>query len=171
MNSDNVEGNKPGHHSPEYRRWGNIKQRTTNPNNPDWIHYGGRGIKMCDRWQESFKNFHEDVGPAPPGKSLDRIDNDGDYEPGNVRWTSQNQQRLNSRQNQSNHPGVHLYFDRKNNRKRWNARMVVNRKIVLNRYCRSLEEAVRLRKEAEIEYGITNPKASLRKAVKEHFNG
>lgn len=75
-------------------------QRCTNHRNPDWKHYGGRGIAVCKRWLESFDNFLEDVGPRPSRKhQLDRINNDQGYEPGNVRWASAKIQNRNQRGN------------------------------------------------------------------------
>jgi hypothetical protein len=74
-----------------------MKQRCLNPNNPSYKRYGGRGIKICDRWlgREGFKNFVSDVGERPNGHQLDRIDNDGNYEPSNVRWATQKTQNNN----------------------------------------------------------------------------
>lgn len=80
-----------------YNTWANMIQRCTNANRPDYKNYGGRGISVCARWRASFKDFAEDVGERPPGLSMDRIDNNGNYEPGNVRWATRSQQTLNSR--------------------------------------------------------------------------
>lgn len=84
--------------TPEYRVWKGIIQRCTNPNRASWPYYGGRGITVCDRWRYSFEDFFEDMGPRPAGMSIDRIDNDGNYEPGNVRWATSKQQVRNRRQ-------------------------------------------------------------------------
>jgi hypothetical protein len=84
--------------SKEYKAWSELRARTTNPNNRGYKDYGGRGIKVCDRWNESFNAFFEDVGPAPsPEHSIDRINNDGDYEPGNCRWADKSTQSQNTR--------------------------------------------------------------------------
>lgn len=75
-------------------------QRCTNPKNKDYHHYGGRGIRVCREWFDSFKTFIDDVGLRPLKlHSLDRKDNDGDYDPKNVRWATLNEQRNNYRKN------------------------------------------------------------------------
>lgn len=76
-----------------------MKRRCCDKNNQDWRHYGGRGIKVCDRWLESFANFLADMGEKPKGLTLDRKDNNGNYEPGNCRWISRKEQSRNTRRN------------------------------------------------------------------------
>jgi len=81
----------------EYARWRNIHSRCQDPNNPQYLHYGGRGIKLCKRWEE-FENFLADVGPRPsPRHSLDRIDNNGHYTPKNCHWATVTEQLRNRR--------------------------------------------------------------------------
>ena len=86
--------------SPEYRTWDNMVSRCECENGPNFRYYGGRGIRVCNRWRESFSNFLADMGRRPgEGYSLDRINNDGDYEPGNCRWATQKEQMRNQRNN------------------------------------------------------------------------
>jgi len=78
--------------------WFMMLQRCHNPSNRQYGNYGGRGIRVCSRWF-SFAAFLEDVGERPPGTSLNRIDNDGNYEPGNVSWATRFEQANNQRKN------------------------------------------------------------------------
>jgi hypothetical protein len=79
--------------------WISMRNRCANPAAPYYADYGGRGIKVCERWNASFEAFHEDIGDPPsPLHSIDRYpDNDGNYEPGNVRWATAKEQRANQR--------------------------------------------------------------------------
>lgn len=87
-----------GHRTAEYQTWISIRARCLNANNKLYKYYGGRGVGMCDRWRNSYTAFLQDVGRKPfDGASIDRIDNNRSYEPGNVRWATQKQQCRNQR--------------------------------------------------------------------------
>jgi hypothetical protein len=90
-----ISGNRP---TPEYAAWLAAKKRCFNPRNASFGNYGARGITMCARWAESFENFLHDMGRRPgPGFSLDRVDFNGSYEPGNCRWADSITQARNKR--------------------------------------------------------------------------
>lgn len=91
----------PGNHTPIYATWSGMKQRTSNSNHPDYRHYGGRGITVCERWSgnNGFQNFIDDMGQRPAKHSIDRINVNGNYEPNNCRWATQSEQVRNTRQN------------------------------------------------------------------------
>lgn len=119
---------------PEYRSWQNMKNRCLNKNAQDFGYYQARGITICDRWRNSFMAFYEDMGPRPKGLSLDRIDNNRGYEPGNCRWATVSVQRINRRlfsNNKSGYRGV----DWVKSSQRWRARIRLNGRLIeIGRY-------------------------------------
>lgn len=90
-----------GYYTITYKTWANMIQRCTNPNTTHYKDYGGRGIKVCEEWKNDFQSFSAYVSSMPhfgeEGRSLDRINNDGNYEPGNVRWATKSEQNKNRR--------------------------------------------------------------------------
>jgi hypothetical protein len=90
-----------------YRAWRTMISRCYNPNQGAYKNYGGRGIRVCQRWLDSFETFLEDMGPRPsPYHTLERVDNSGHYEPGNCRWATRADQARNRRDNRHCSKGI-----------------------------------------------------------------
>src|SRR5262249_47439361 len=87
---------KGGRNSRTYSTWAGMIQRCTNSKTSEYENYGGRGITVCQRWLDSYEAFLADMGEKPSGKTIDRINNDGNYEPSSCRWVSQRENNRNS---------------------------------------------------------------------------
>lgn len=135
--------------SKEYNAWRNMKRRCLNPNTPNYNRYGGRKITICDEWINSYEQFLSDVGRAPnPKDSLDRIDNDGNYEPSNVRWTSNTIQSINqgtSSKNTSGCKGVSWH----KLAKKWRAYIQIHGEVIELGFFTDFNEAMCARKRGE----------------------
>lgn len=126
--------------SPEYAAWVDMKGRVLNPKHKSFPSYGGRGIKICNRWLENFQNFYDDMGPRPSKHSLDRRDNNGDYAPENCRWTTATVQVINRRLPKSNSTGYRgICIHRATNT--WRARVKIEKKEFTIGYYHNIEEA------------------------------
>jgi len=91
-------------HTPEYNSWAGMKQRCTNPKHHKFPNYGGRGIRICERWLHSFESFLDDMGRRPTNMhSIERLDNDGNYEPSNCVWADKSKQARNRRKPKVHH--------------------------------------------------------------------
>lgn len=137
-------------HRAEYRCWQDIKQRCNNVNSPSFKNYGGRGIKVCERWLNDFAAFFEDMGPSPAETSIDRIDNDGNYEPSNCRWATRETQDRNKRQSFAEDVGVHFC----NRDKLWIAQISLSGKNKHIGCFKSQSDAINARVAASRAHGI-----------------
>lgn len=141
--------------TPEYRSWRAMKARCYNEKFPAYEYWGGRGIKVCDKWIDSFQEFYADMGNRPQGTTLDRIDNNGDYTPNNCRWATLTEQSHNKRTPKKNKVGVKgVRFNAKDGV--WISQITHNRKQRhLGRFASPLD-AIAARRSAEIAMGICN---------------
>lgn len=143
-------------HTHEYTTWKNIIARCTKHEHKLYKYYGGRGIKVCDRWM-NFLSFFEDMGERPTSKhSIDRINNDGNYEPSNCKWSTKQEQAINRRLRIDNISGCNgvTWISKEN---KWDCRITVNKKVIFLGEFVDLNEAIKKRKEAESLYFNKKP--------------
>lgn len=133
---------------PLYRVWQSMKDRCLNPKCTRYEYYGGRGIKICDRWLE-FKTFLVDIEDLyKPGLTIDRIDNNGDYEPGNIRWSTSSEQNSNKRMQRNNTSGkTGVCWHRQKGK--WSAYIGINGEQKRLGYFADKQDAIDARKAAE----------------------
>jgi hypothetical protein len=156
--SNTTHGHKAkGVSSPEYTSWQNMKCRCYDIKDKYYESYGGRGIKVCERWLGSFENFYEDMGPNPSKHhSLDRKEVNGDYEPSNCRWATNSEQSINQRirhDNTSGHKGVSWH----KTKKKWEAWISINKKSIYLGHFIDISKAIIARQQAEIKYHAKLP--------------
>lgn len=139
--------------TPEYVIWEGMKARCSNPNRPRYNRYGGRGIGVCDRWQD-FSLFLTDMGERPgPGFSIERIDDSKGYEPGNCRWATRAEQQRHKRMQKNNTSSVTgVTWDK--NRNKWVAWIKLERRTRYLGGFRSIEEAAAARQAALRQHGF-----------------
>lgn len=134
----------------EYNSWQAMLRRCDNEKNISYHNYGAVGIEVCERWKHSFESFFEDMGKKPSAEySLDRINVNGNYEPSNCRWATRSLQTFNQRKKRTNTSGV---TGVKRHSDGWCAQIGVNGKRVYLGWHKNFEDAVRARKQAEIDY-------------------
>lgn len=139
----------------EYRAWKNMKTRCNNSNYHSYHRYGGRGIKVCSRWNDSFINFYEDMGDAPSkNHQLDRIDNNRDYSPDNCHWVTPKENSNNRKKynNKTGYTGV-FYRESKN---QYEVSVCINRRPKHIGTFKTLQEAVNGRKDFILSYNLEN---------------
>lgn len=135
-----------------YYIWRGMVSRCKYPKDPAYTYYGGRGIKVCERWSSKggYSNFLSDMGQRPLNYVIDRIDPNGDYEPSNCRWVSCGVSTFNrnkSVRNKSGYAGV-----RQNRYGTWDAKIGLNHKVYTLGTYQTIEEAAKVRRDAELKY-------------------
>lgn len=143
--------------SPHYKRWSHMRSRCYVSTSSEYFRYGEKGIRVCDEWIMDFYAYEKYILSLPnagkPTYTVDRIDSEGNYEPGNLRWASKTTQSQNCRissNNKSGHTGVCWHKVAK----KWRTYIMVNRKHIHIGMFTNKSKAVAARKEAEIKYGF-----------------
>ena len=152
----------------EESSWRNMKSRCNNPNATGYKHYGGKGIKVCSRWDDDFYSFLKDMGPRPIGKSIDRIDVNKDYTPENCKWADATEQARNTSSNNFiEYDGEILCLQE------WSERLGIKSNTILTRIRRgwSIEEAFEVRMRGKKEYSGSLTQDQIKDMVKSIDSG
>lgn len=152
INNETTHGMSKTH---SFRKWADMIKRCTNPNFKQYKDYGGRGISVCIEWSNNFQAYYNYISQlehfGEKGYTLDRIDNNGNYEPDNVRFADKNTQSRNQRIRNTNKSGTKgVHYDVSQNR--WKPTIRANGKSIYLGTYKTLEEAIKVRKEAELKY-------------------
>ena len=127
-----------------YRRWKSMYARCYSEKNPRYSDWGGRGIKICDEWLHSYESYRDYINALPnahePGRSVDRRNNDGNYEPGNMKWSTASEQSLNQRPKKTNTGEAHITYNE-------NDRGLKKFRVLNDKRFLTLEEAIERRNE------------------------
>lgn len=140
-----------------YRKWIDMRSRCNNPNSCNYAYYGARGISVCNEWNESFKPFENWAlsNGYNEGLSIDRINNNGSYEPNNCRWVTKRIQNINKRPSCSNNSG-YVGIRKHSSKKGWYGSVKIYNKDFYTGYSKDLLEAVRMRNEFIISHNLDN---------------
>lgn len=128
-----------------YQAWNDMKQRCLNPNRTNFKNYGLRGITVCERWINSYENFVNDMGEAPLNYSLERVNNDGNYNPDNCKWATRSEQNHNKRLRSDNNSGLRGIHQRKSGK--WRVNIKHLGKVIYNKTFDTIEQAAIARNE------------------------
>jgi hypothetical protein len=151
--------------TPEYDIWKQMKQRCFNPNSQSYRNYGARGITVCERWRSSFQAFYDDMGPRPSSDySIERINNDGNYEPSNCKWGTRSEQNINHRTWKNAASGErNIYWNKQDGK--WRVRVIRDYKEMHVGMFNNVADAIKARDEFLIRYNQEHGNREFRRTA------